>query len=196
MHAKIKANCDYKTIEDDLNGIDLLRVIKLICFNIEDEKYIPQNVHETKAAFYALKQGCDSDQAYHVKFMNTVKVIEQCGASLGNDPLTRTLVCKNLGYQATTTTATKIAKITKKVQDYTLGTALILGADPDRYSNMIRGLKNASLAGRNEWPKNVTDAYNYLSKWEGDDTNARVPKITKEQPSQTVVENHRSGIQR
>jgi hypothetical protein len=41
---------------------------------------------------------------------------------------------------------------------------------------MIWGLKNASLAGYDEWPKNVTEAYNYLSKWElskweGDDTN-------------------------
>ena len=36
---------------------------------------------------------------------------------------------------------------------------------------MVQGLKNACLAGRNEWPKNVvTKAYNYLSKWEGDGT--------------------------
>jgi hypothetical protein len=38
---------------------------------------------------------------------------------------------------------------------------------------MIRGVKNASLAGQDECPKNVTEVYNYLSKWEGDDTNAR-----------------------
>jgi hypothetical protein len=173
MHAKIKANRDYRTIEQDLDGIELLRVIKLICFNIEDEKYVPQKVHETKAAFYALKQGRDSDQAYHIKFMNTVEVIEQCGASLGTDPLTRTMVCKKLNYRTDTTTATEIAEINKKAREYTLGTALILGADPDRYSNMIRGLKNASLAGRDEWPKTVTEAYNYLSKWEGDETNTR-----------------------
>jgi hypothetical protein len=51
MHAKIKAHHDYQAIEEDLNGIELLRVIKLICFNIEDEKYAPQKLHETKAAF-------------------------------------------------------------------------------------------------------------------------------------------------
>ena len=34
---------------------------------------------------------------------------------------------------------------------------------------MVPGLKNASLAGQDEWPKNVTEAYNYLFKWEGDD---------------------------
>jgi hypothetical protein len=34
---------------------------------------------------------------------------------------------------------------------------------------VIRGLKNASLAGRDEWPKNVTEACNCLSKWESDE---------------------------
>jgi hypothetical protein len=176
LHAKIKAHRGYTTMEQDLDGIELLRVIKLICFNIEDEKYAPQKVHETKAAFYALRQGRDSDQAYQLKFMNTVEVIEQCGASLGEDPLTRVLACKNLGYDANSTTDLENEEITKLVRDYTLGTALILGADPDRYSGMIRGLKNASLAGRDEWPKNVTEAYNYLSKWEGDEVNHRAPR--------------------
>jgi hypothetical protein len=35
-------------IEEELNVIKLLRVIKLICFNIEDEKYAPQKVHEKR----------------------------------------------------------------------------------------------------------------------------------------------------
>jgi hypothetical protein len=34
MHAKIKVHCEYQVIEEELNGIELLRVIKLICFNI------------------------------------------------------------------------------------------------------------------------------------------------------------------
>ena len=108
--------------------------------------------------------------------MNTVEVIAQCGASLGEDPLTRLLACKNLGYDNDTTTATEIVEFSKLVRDYTLGTALILGADAERYSGMIRGLKNTSLAGRDEWPKNVTEAYNYLSKWEGEETNPRATR--------------------
>jgi hypothetical protein len=176
MHAKVKAHREFRKTELALDGIELLRIIKLICFNIEDEKYVPQKVHETKASFYSLKQGRDSDQAYQIKFLNTVQVIDQCGASLGEDPLTRTMVCKTLGLLSTTDDVVELAAITKAVRDYTLGTALILGADPDRYSGMIRGLKNASLAGRDEWPKNVTDAYNYLSKWEGDESNHHVSR--------------------
>jgi hypothetical protein len=41
---------------------------------------------------------------------------------------------------------------------------------------MIRGLNNTSLAGRDEWPKTITEAYNYLSKWEGDDNSARAAR--------------------
>jgi hypothetical protein len=144
MHDKIKAHREYQLIYEELNGIELLRVIKLMCFNIEDEKYAPQKVHETKAALYALKQGRYSDKAYQIKFMNTVQVIEKCGASLGEDPLTQNIVCKHMGFRANTAIATEMAEITKKLRDYTLGTAMILGADPDCYSSMIRGLNNAS----------------------------------------------------
>jgi hypothetical protein len=88
-----------------------------MCFNIEDEKYVPQKGHETKIPFYSMNQGRESDQAYQIKFMNTVQVIEQCGASLGEDPLTWIIVCKRLGFCANTMTATKVAEITKKVRE-------------------------------------------------------------------------------
>jgi hypothetical protein len=168
MHAKIKSHRDFPDIEDGQHGIKLLRVIKLICFNIEDEKYAPQKVHEAKAAFYALKQRNDSDQTYYTKFTNTVQVIEQCGACMDEDTLTRITVCRDLGYALDTKSPVEKAEITKTVRDYTLAVALILGADEARYSGLIRGLKNASLANRDEWPKTLVDAYKYLCQWESD----------------------------
>jgi hypothetical protein len=68
---------------------------------------------------------------YQSKFLNTVQVIEQCGASLGEDPMIRTLVFKDLEYSPTTVSATEKAKITKTMRNYTMGTAFILGADPE-----------------------------------------------------------------
>jgi hypothetical protein len=75
--------------------------------------------------------------------------------------------------------ATEVAEITKKVREYTLGAAMTLGAKPGCYSSMMRSLKNASLAGRHGWPKTVTEAYNYLSKWKGDDSSARMARNFK-----------------
>ena len=57
-----------------------------------------------------------------------MQVIEQCNASLGDDPLTREEVYKPLSYRLNTTVAAQKAEIAKKVSVYTLGTALILGA--------------------------------------------------------------------
>ena len=73
-----------------------------------------------------------------------------------------------LGFCTSTTVAAQKAEITKKVKEYTLGTALILGTDPEGYSNMIRGLKNMSLADPDGWPRNMTSkAFNFLSKRSG-----------------------------
>jgi hypothetical protein len=83
---------------------------------------------------------------------------------------------QHLGFRANTTIAAEVEEITKKVREYTLSTAMILGADPDLYSSMIRGLNNASLVGRDECPNTITEAYNYLSKWEDDDPSARVAR--------------------
>jgi hypothetical protein len=74
-------------IDRNLNGVDLLRVIKLICFNNEDEKHVPQKVPEVKSASHALKRGRDSNRVCQTKFLNTVQVMEQLAASLGEDHL-------------------------------------------------------------------------------------------------------------
>ena len=132
MHAKIKSHKDYLPIEASLNGIDLLKVIKLICFNIKDEKYVPLKVHEAKMAHYALfKQGRDTDQVYQTKFLNIVQVIDRSGAELGDDPLICDIVCTSLNYSPCTTGAAKKVEISKKVKEYTLATAFIYGSTPN-----------------------------------------------------------------
>ena len=105
---------------------------------------------------------------YQTKFLNIVQVIDQCGDDLRESLLIRETVCKNPSYSPRTTNAAQKLEITKKVEDYTLATSFIYGSDPERYGNMVRGLLNASLPGRDKWPKNITEAYNYISKWEGD----------------------------
>ena len=105
--------------------------------------------------------------------MNAFQAIEQRGALSGEDPMTRTTVCETLGRSSLTADINELLDVTKTVRDCTPGVALILGADPERHAGMIRGLKSASLAGRDEWPKNVIEARNCLSKWEGDEPSNR-----------------------
>ena len=74
MHTNMKSHRGYQVIKPTLDGIGMFRgVIKLICFNIEDE---PQKAHEAKVAFYtALKQRRDRNQVYQTKFLNILQAI-------------------------------------------------------------------------------------------------------------------------
>lgn len=184
LQAKAKSHSDYAVTEAALNGIELLRIIKLICYDIEDEKYVPQKVHECKAEFYAMKQGKSPLPEYFTRFKNQVTVIVQCGASLGEDPLIVQLVCKNLttdthtvAYPIVTTDALELAKIKKMTMEYTLAVALIMGANQDIYGGMMRSWTNAHLVKRDEWPKSLDEAYARLCKWEGD------PRLSPEENS-------------
>ena len=126
IHSKIKAHKDYLTIEASLNGIELLKVIKLICFNIEDTKYVPMKVDEAKVAFYVLQQGRDTNQAYQMKCLNIAQVIEKCGAHIGEDPLTRDAVCKELKYRANTAGAAEKKETSKQEKEVHPGNSLHL----------------------------------------------------------------------
>lgn len=179
LKSKVKSHSDYASIESSLNGIELLKIVKLICFDIEDEKYIPQKVHESKEAYYALRQGATTLSEYYTRFKNQVTVIEQCGASIGSDPLIRKLVCKDFSINEATTDTTELTTIQKETREYTLAVALILGADMNRYGNMITDYKNAHLAGRDEWPKNLVEAYSRLSKWESNTQQQAIAKHTE-----------------
>ena len=97
-----------------------------------------------------------------------MQVIEHCGMDIGEDPLTRTIVCRVLGYCPNTRVVAQKAEISNIGKEYTLVTAFIYESDPNLHGNMARGLKNASLVVRYEWPKSVTEAYKYPSKWEGE----------------------------
>jgi hypothetical protein len=174
LRSALRSHKDFQTIKTNLDGIALLRVIKLICFHIEDEKFIPVKAHEALKAYYSLSQGNESAQIYHTRFLNTVKVIDQCGASLGEDPMTRAMVCEKLQLLTDSTNSAELLEITKAARDYKLAMGLLLNSDPKRYNAMLIRLKNNFMAGQNLYPTNLTEAYGFLTKWEAED-NSKAP---------------------
>ena len=57
MMARVDSHTDGKTVIAARDGIGLLKIIKAICFNFHDQKYIPQSIHEAKQRFYSIQQG-------------------------------------------------------------------------------------------------------------------------------------------
>ena len=56
MLAKIEAANNYATINEQRDGIELLIVIRGICYTFQDQRYVPQSIHEAKQRLYAMKQ--------------------------------------------------------------------------------------------------------------------------------------------
>ncbi len=165
----LEAQKKFESVNRNSEGIELLKMIKLACFKIEEQTFIPQKVVEAKTAFYRLKQGNDSLQDYHTRYLNQVKVIEQCGSSLSEDPLIRSFVCKKLKILPDTTDDDKLETISKATLGYELATKFLLGTDPRKYNGMLVFLKNTHQAGDDKWPTTLADAYSRVSKWETDD---------------------------
>ena len=69
--------------------------------------------------------------------------------------------------------ATNEDKITNSnnAKEAYMATAYLLGADQSRYGRLIKSLENDYLQGKNNYPKNMTEAYNLLINWKQDPRN-------------------------
>ena len=166
MVVRVDAHSNYEQAAEDRDGLALLRIVKSICFNFQDQKYVPQSIYEAKQRFYSLKQGRHETVAqYYDKYQNNVQVLEQCSATIGNETGVRNMVCKELQICVDTNDADERKIVVTKTKDRILAIGFILGADKGRYSGMVRGFENAYTTGRDEWTKTLADAHRTLTKW-------------------------------
>jgi len=56
LASRVTQHQDWATVNRDMDGIGLLKIIKSICYNFEDQKYVPQSIHEASNRFFNLKQ--------------------------------------------------------------------------------------------------------------------------------------------
>jgi len=54
MIARVHNHKDYSKFLAGRDGIGQLDVIKSICFNFHDQKYVPQSIHDAKVRFYTM----------------------------------------------------------------------------------------------------------------------------------------------
>jgi len=164
--ARIQLHGKFKKVSDDQDGIELLKIICGICFNFQDQKYVPQSIHEAKKRFYSIGQGKFETAAQCCeKYQNNVQVLEQCGGVTGPDTALWQVICKAKGLAELTTDANEQKIIKTVAQERILATGFILGADHGGYASMIRSLENAFTSGRDEWPKTLNGAYHMMTNW-------------------------------
>jgi len=86
MRAKLESVDGHHELSENGDGIGLLKQIKNIVYNFQDQKYMPLALYEANRRLYACTQGKNTPQEYQVQFLNTVDVIEHCGGRIGAEP--------------------------------------------------------------------------------------------------------------
>jgi hypothetical protein len=80
MQAKVEADPGFIDLDTFNDGIELLKVIKQLSFNIQSQKYLAHAIHEAKCQCFLINQGRQSTvQEYLKHWMNHVDVIEMVG---------------------------------------------------------------------------------------------------------------------
>jgi hypothetical protein len=169
--ARVEAHNKYAMASAARDGIELLSIIKSICFNFQDQKYVPQSIYKSKKRWYKIEQGRSEPLTqYYERYQNNVEVIEQCGGTVGYEEGVRSMVCTDKGISQTTTDAGQVKTVLEKTKERMLATGFIMGADETRYKSMILEFENSYTMGVNKWPKTLTDAHRVLANWKGTTT--------------------------
>ena len=172
MRQKVEGTDTYSTIMSDHDGLKLLASIKEIVYQFQSSKYVMHAVHEATRRFYTYAQGKYTTTAVYLEqYQNIVDVIEHVGGSIGkNDGLVKAYA-KMKSIDITTTTGTALTELQQETYERYLATSFILSADRSRYGRLIEGLENDYLQGQNNYPANLTSAYNLLTNWKQDPRN-------------------------
>jgi len=105
-------------------------------------------------SFYNCRQGKEENmETYHRRFEAAAATIIMSKGNLSeHERLTKYETKKGIGKSGVT-------DIEKLVEDKFLGAAFLQNADPGRFTNLWRELKNSMLKGHDDYPKSLRAAY-------------------------------------
>jgi hypothetical protein len=173
MRARLESNNDFKGVMEASDAIELLCMIRDICFNFLSQKSPALSIHESMRKFYMQKQGkqmtCD---AYLDQFTNSKDIVEHVGRILAAHPTLGDDVLEELGREREMALVRQMVWASSKAKERYLATAFLCGADRDRYQELLVGMENSYLKGVDEYPpKTMTAAYSLLTNWKQDTWN-------------------------
>jgi hypothetical protein len=163
LRAELKALPEYLGMKEDFNVFHLIKAIKGITYKFEESNYYMEALHDSNIRLFMLRQGKDmTNNKFLELFQTHVAVVEQFGGEICRDPIVLEKELETMGVEANVATEKELRNARKIGKDKYLAMALIQGADRGRYSHLMDDLKNQFTMGHNNYPRNITAAYNLL----------------------------------
>ena len=154
----------FQEIDETLDGLRLLKVMKGLVDIPHHQKHLPHAIHESLQRFYSLRQGVNvTVEAYHQQFLSMVDVVDTTtGGSMGHHKEILNAVAREESVDMDHATATQMETWTATAKERYLSVAFILGADRSRFGRYITDLERSFVQGQNKYPKTMTAAYDLL----------------------------------
>jgi hypothetical protein len=78
LRVKLKQSTEWTQVSSALDVLGLMRLIKLIVFKFEDQKFLPVSLHQAKQNFHNLCQGTMTNAECSEKFNNCFDIASSC----------------------------------------------------------------------------------------------------------------------
>lgn len=168
MKAKLEGQEDWEEINTEHNLVKLLKNIKVWMLNQQGSKSPVVAAYSSIIALTRVRQNRhESLMDYRKRFIAASQVLEHIEVDLGTS--LKKIVGKTLQSDGVTTresaTNSQLKAAETKVLNRLLAVAFISGADRARYQEIEADLENQYLKGIDQYPVDVTGAYNRLMEW-------------------------------
>ena len=172
MKTKLKAVDLYDNKSKEKDCIWLLKEIKGIMNHFDGSKYIYVSLDDATEEYYRYRQGTTQTlDSYYKTFKAHVEVLEHYGANVGGDKAflidvekTMTLAKPTDLSKPSYMTDMRLWEKTRAHLAMNKATAIsfLKRADPARYASLWTDLQNQYSRGNDQYPKNLTGAYELL----------------------------------
>jgi hypothetical protein len=137
---------------------------------MESRKYEEETVWGAISKFYSAKQDASTSNAKYLSiFKSSIDAIEHFGASVGDHPVLIQKELKLAG-NADTNDAGEIEEAQVAARNKFYAYAFIKNADTSRYGPLMDELSNQHTLGSDQFPADVTAAYNLLLNYKNTTT--------------------------
>ena len=186
MINKLKALDDYEDFNDEADCARLLREIRKITY-LTDEKEDPfMSAATTSSKLYKLVQERETVTGYYDTWSNMAEVVKQKGGGFVNDELVKTIL-RDSGTLLGANVATKLdedkyldenehkryIRARAKAEEKFLASLFIKGLSGQKYGKLKDKLSNQCSWGNNNYPVDITAAYEMVLNYRDTDRNSR-----------------------
>jgi Zinc knuckle len=157
MQAKLKSHSNFEVEDLNANRQWLLKEIRGIMHQLEGSRFLFLSLNKAHCNLWNCKQCPDESlQSYLNTFKSKLDVLEHYGGSFGTDP---GVISEASKLPRAPTNKEALLKVTKK---QSVAILFITNADQGCYGVICAELENQYTQGTNQYPTDLTSAYNLL----------------------------------